>query len=63
MTSLDIAIELAQKAGDPPKPPLVVGLGGTLSPSSSTEKAIQISLDGAAEGGAEILLIPGPSLE
>lgn len=63
MTSLDIAIDLAQKVGDPPNPPLVVGLGGTLSPNSSTEKAIQTSLDGAAEGGAEILLIPGPALE
>ncbi len=43
--------------------PLVVGIGGTLSPNSTTEKAIKTSLEGAADAGADTLLVPGPALE
>ncbi|QJB68802.1 NADPH-dependent FMN reductase [Parasphingorhabdus halotolerans] len=64
MTTLDIAIELASK-GDvsASPPPFVVALGGTLSPNSTTEKALKTSLEGAAAGGAETLLVSGPELE
>jgi FMN reductase len=63
MTTLGKAIELAAN-GRPDMPrPFVVALGGTTSPNSSTEKALNIALEGAAAGGAETLLISGPELE
>lgn len=63
MTTLNKAIELAS-AGRPDLPrPFVVALGGTTSPNSSTEKALNIALEGARAGGAETLLISGPELE
>ena len=43
--------------------PFIVALGGTTSPNSSTEKALNIALEGARAGGAETLLISGPELE
>jgi FMN reductase len=63
MTTLGRAIELAAD-GRPEIPrPFVVALGGTTSPNSSTEKALNIALEGAKAGGAEVLLISGPELE
>lgn len=63
MTTLNKAIELAS-TGRPDMPrPFVVALGGTTSPNSSTEKALNIALEGARAGGAETLLISGPELE
>lgn len=43
--------------------PFIIGLGGTPRIGSSSEKALAISLNAAAEGGAETLLIPGPDLD
>ena len=63
MTTLDIAIKLAERGELPETPTLVVGLGGTLAPNSTTEKAIRASLAGASEGGAETLFISGTELE
>lgn len=63
MTTLNKAIELASE-GRPDMPrPFIVALGGTTSPNSSTEKALNIALEGASAGGAETLLISGPELE
>ena len=43
--------------------PYVVALGGTLRPSSSTERALGIVLQGAAEAGAEVLMLSGGDLD
>lgn len=45
------------------KTALVVALGGTTNQNSATEKALRIALQGAADSGAETLLISGPELE
>ncbi len=42
--------------------PLILGLGGTPRPGSSTERALALSLEAAAEAGAETLMIGGPDL-
>lgn len=63
MTTLTEAIALLSERRGVAVRPYVVALGGTLRPNSSTEKALRIALAGAAEGGAETLLIPGPDLE
>lgn len=63
MTTLDIAIQRASAGEEASRPTLVVALGGTLAPNSTTEKALNIALAGARAGGAETLLIPGPELE
>jgi FMN reductase len=42
--------------------PLIVGLGGTPRPGSSSERALALSLQAAAEEGADTLLISGPAL-
>jgi FMN reductase len=42
--------------------PRVVAVGGSLSESSSTQKALQLLLDHAAEAGCETCLITGPAL-
>ncbi|MBQ1540812.1 FMN reductase [Caulobacter sp. CCUG 60055] len=43
--------------------PYIVGLGGTLRPDSSTEKAVAVALRAAAEAGAETLLLGGADLD
>ncbi len=43
--------------------PLIVGLGGTIRPGSSSEKALRISLRAAECAGASTVLIAGPQLE
>ncbi|WEK42057.1 MAG: NAD(P)H-dependent oxidoreductase [Candidatus Sphingomonas colombiensis] len=43
--------------------PLVVALGGTLKPESTTEKALALALRAAAAAGADTLLIAGPALD
>lgn len=63
MTTLDIAIQMASDGVAETRRPFVVALGGTTSANSSTEKALRISLEGAAAGGADTLLISGPELE
>lgn len=45
------------------KPPLVVGIGGTLRSGSSSEKALRVALGAAAELGAQIAIIAGRDLE
>lgn len=40
----------------------VVGIGGSLRPGSSSERALHIALDGAAAAGAEITAITGEAL-
>jgi FMN reductase len=42
--------------------PLVVGLGGTLRPGASSERALRVSLDAAREAGAETVLLPAVEL-
>jgi FMN reductase len=42
--------------------PLIVGLGGTVQPGSSTEKALAIALSSAERAGAEVLLLGGDIL-
>src|SRR6187401_2824388 len=42
--------------------PLIVGLGGTTRPGSSTEQALRCALDAARAQGAETALIAGPEL-
>lgn len=51
---------LFKKTGQRPK---IVALGGSLSASSSTQKALQCLLDQAAEAGCETILITGPALD
>lgn len=43
--------------------PLIVGLGGTSRPGSSSEKALNVSLRAAERAGARTVLIAGPQLE
>jgi FMN reductase len=42
--------------------PLIVGVGGTVQPGSSTEKALAIALSSAERAGAEVLLLGGDIL-
>jgi FMN reductase len=42
---------------------LVVGIGGTLRPNSSTEKAIRAVLDAAADCGAEVRMFAGEDID
>lgn len=51
---------LFKKTGQRPK---IVALGGSLSASSSTQKALQCLLDQAAEAGCDTCLITGPALD
>jgi FMN reductase len=44
------------------KQPMIVGLGGTTKPNSSTEKALRLVLADAASRGAATRLIEGPFL-
>ena len=47
----------------PESTPLVVAIGGTLKPESSTERALALALRGAAAAGAETRLIAGVGLD
>ncbi|QFZ16270.1 NADPH-dependent FMN reductase [Saccharothrix syringae] len=40
----------------------VVGIGGSLRPSSQSERALRIALEGAAEAGAKTVEVSGPDL-
>jgi FMN reductase len=40
----------------------IVGIGGTTSPGSSTEQALQIALRAAGAEGAEVTLFDGAAL-
>ncbi len=42
--------------------PLVVGIGGTVRPGSSTDWAMRLALESAERGGAEVLVYPGEYL-
>jgi FMN reductase len=53
-------IPLFEKAGRRPR---VVALGGSLHGSSSTQKALQLLLDQAADAGCDTCLITGPALD
>jgi FMN reductase len=43
--------------------PLIVGIGGTLRPGSSTERALRLCLRRAEEGGAATECLAGPALK
>ena len=45
------------------RPPLVVGIGGTTSPGSATERILRASLDAAGEFGARTRLFAGADLD
>jgi len=45
------------------RPPLVVGIGGTTSPGSATERILRASLDAAGELGARTRLFAGADLD
>lgn len=47
----------------PRRKPLIVGLGGTLRPGSSTERVLRACLDAAERRGAEIRCLAGPDLD
>jgi FMN reductase len=42
--------------------PLIVGIGGTPRPGSSSERALAIALEAAREAGARTLMFSGPEL-
>jgi FMN reductase len=42
--------------------PLVVGIGGTTRPASSTDRALRMSLYAAEEAGAQTIIFDGPFL-
>ena len=42
--------------------PLIVGIGGTTRPSSSTERALRMALQAAQDAGARTTIFDGPSL-
>nr|QQZ50832.1 hypothetical protein JKL49_05875 [Phenylobacterium glaciei] len=42
--------------------PLIVGIGGTIRPNSSTEKALKVALAAAEAGGGETRLLGGEFL-
>jgi len=44
------------------KPPMILGLGGTTRPGSTTERALKVSLKAAEREGARTLLLAGPDL-
>jgi len=44
-------------------PPVIVGLGGTVSPSSSSERLLRLALDICAAQGAETLMFDGGALD
>lgn len=44
------------------KPPVIVGLGGTTRPGSSSERAVRFTLEQAVALGAEVVMFDGPSL-
>ncbi|MDH4191275.1 MAG: NAD(P)H-dependent oxidoreductase [Betaproteobacteria bacterium] len=44
-------------------PPLIVGIGGTTRPGSSTERALQVSLRAAQAEGAQTIIVAGPALQ
>jgi FMN reductase len=46
-----------QAIGRPARRPIVVGLGGSLSPTSASLTALEIALAGAADAGAETRLL------
>jgi FMN reductase len=41
------------------KKPLIVGLGGSTRPGSSTERAVRLALDSAKENGADVVMFDG----
>ena len=43
--------------------PVIVGIGGTTRPNSSTEKALRFALGVCEKEGAETILFDGPTLE
>lgn len=45
------------------RPVYILGIGGTLRPASTTEKAVRLCLRGAEEAGARTLMIGGPELD
>ena len=45
------------------RPPLIVGLGGTMAEGSATERVLRASLDAAAALGARTLLLTGADLD
>jgi FMN reductase len=45
------------------KQPLIIGIGGTLRPDSSSEKALRVSLRAAEVEGASVVMVAGRALE
>lgn len=61
--SAEATLSGAAKGQRPPGRPLVVGLGGTLRPGSSTARALAIALLAAELAGAETILFDAASLQ
>jgi len=52
----------SRMASDPVRPPLVVGIGGTIGGVSSTERALRIALDSAAREGLRTRMFGGADM-
>jgi len=59
---MSVALITRQEAAQDPRP-LIVGLGGTLSEASSSERALRYALDAAAAEGARTKLFTAEALD
>lgn len=59
---MSVALEVRRPATHDPRP-LIVGLGGTLSEASSSERALRLALDAAQAQGARTLLFAARALD
>lgn len=59
---MSLLVETRREAAHDPRP-LVVGLGGTLSEASSSERALRHALAGAANQGARTMLFTAQALD
>jgi FMN reductase len=59
---MSVPIDIEPEAGKDPRP-LIVGLGGTLSENSSSERALRYALSAAAQQGARTKLFSAKALD
>jgi len=59
---MSVAVDTRHETAHDPRP-LIVGLGGTLSNASSSERALRYTLSAAARQGARTKLFAGPALD
>ena len=59
---MSVAVDIEAEAGKDPRP-LIVGLGGTLSENSSSERALRYALSAAAQQGARTKLFSAKALD